>query len=110
MGWGWGLLAVAIVSEVGGTTCLKLSNGFTNWPATLAMVLFYMVTFGSLVFVVKYIPVSVSYAIWSGVGTALIATIGMVYFKEPVTVARLLFIGLIIAGAVGLNLVGSGGH
>jgi small multidrug resistance pump len=110
MGLGWGLLAVAIVSEVGGTTCLKLSNGFTNWQATLAMVLFYLVTFGSLVFVVKYIPVSVSYAIWSGVGTALIAGIGMVYFKEPVTVARLLFIGLIIAGAVGLNLVGSGGH
>jgi small multidrug resistance pump len=110
VGWGWGLLAVAIVSEVGGTTCLKLSNGFTNWHATLAMVLFYLVTFASLVFVVKYIPVSVSYAIWSGVGTALIATIGMVYFKEPVTAARLLFIGLIIAGAVGLNLVGSGGH
>jgi len=106
----WALLAVAIVSEVGGTTCLKLSNGFTNWPATAAMVLFYLVTFGSLIFVVKHIPVSVSYAVWSGVGTALIATIGTVYFKEPVTVARLLFIGLIIGGAVGLNLVGSGGH
>ena len=59
-------------------------------------------------FVVKYIPVSVSYAIWSGVGTAMIAAIGMTYFKEPVTAARLLFIGLIVFGAVGLNLVGSG--
>ncbi len=99
---------MAIVSEVGGTTCLKLSNGFTNWRATLAMVLFYLVTFVSLAFVVKHIPVSVSYAIWSGVGTALIAAIGMLYFKEPVTAARLVFIGLIIVGAVGLNLVGSG--
>ena len=105
---GWGLLAVSIVSGVTGTTCLKLSNGFTNWQATVAMAGFYLITFATLVFVVKYIPVSVSYAIWSGVGTALIAAIGMLYFKEPVTAARLVLIGLIIVGAVGLNLVGSG--
>jgi small multidrug resistance pump len=104
----WALLGVAIFSEVGGTTFLKLSNGFTNLPATAAMAASYLVTFVSLAFVVKHIPVSVSYAVWSGVGTALIAAIGMLYFKEPVTAVRLTFIGLIIVGAVGLNLVGSG--
>ena len=104
----WAVLMAAILSEVGGTTFLKLSHGFTNLRATAAMAAFYLVTFVSLAFVVKHIPISVSYAIWSGVGTALIAAIGMLYFNEPVTAPRLVFIGLIIAGAVGLNLVGTG--
>jgi len=54
----------------------------------------------------KRIDVGVVYAIWSGVGTALIATIGILWFKEPVTLIKIASIALIILGVVGLNLGG----
>jgi small multidrug resistance pump len=57
----------------------------------------------------KKIDVSVAYAVWSGVGTALIATIGVLWFKEPATALKLISLGLTIIGVVGLNLSG-GGH
>jgi small multidrug resistance pump len=56
----------------------------------------------------KRINISVAYAIWSGIGTAIITTIGILWFKEPVNALKLISIALIIIGLVGLNL--SGGH
>jgi small multidrug resistance pump len=101
----WIMLAGAIVLEVAGTTCLKLSNGFHNVLATVLMCVFYAGTFGLLILVVKRMDLSIAYAIWSGVGTALIAAIGILWFHEPATALKLFFIGLIIAGAVGLELI-----
>jgi small multidrug resistance pump len=63
----------------------------------------------SLTLALKKVDVSVAYAVWSGIGTALIALIGIFYFKEPSTVIKILSIGLIKTGVVGLNLSG-GGH
>jgi len=103
----WSFLLAAIVFEVAGTTCMKLSEGFTKAPAAVRMFLLYGLSLGSLTFALKTIEVGVAYAIWSGVGTALIVLVGAVWFKEPLGGARLFWILLIIVGAVGLNLSGA---
>ena len=59
--------------------------------------------------VLKRMDVSIAYAIWSGLGTALIAIIGSIYFNEPMTLVKLVSLGLVIIGVFGLNLSG-GAH
>lgn len=102
----WLLLLLVIGAEVAATTFLKISEGLTKLPPTVAMFGFYILSFGALSLTLEKIPVSIAYAVWSGVGTAMIALIGFMWFKEPVTAFKLVFIGLILVGAVGLNLVG----
>lgn len=104
----WMLLLLAIGSEVAATTFLKLSEGLTKLPPTVAMFGFYILSFGALSLTLEKIPVSVAYAVWSGVGTAMIAVIGFMWFREPVTAVKLVCIALILVGAVGLNLTGEG--
>ncbi len=105
----WLYLVLAILLEVSGTTCMKLSEGFTRMVPSILLVVFYTLSFGMLTLALKRIDVSVAYAIWSGVGTALIASIGVLWFKEPATAMKLISLGLIIIGVVGLNLSG-GAH
>jgi len=69
------------------------------------MFVFYVFSFAFLTLALKKIDLSLTYAIWSGVGTALIATIGFLYFKEPVTAIKIGSIALIVIGVVGLMLV-----
>ena len=105
----WLYLVLAIVLEVSGTTCMKLSEGFTRLVPSILLFVFYSLSFGALTLALKRIDVSIAYAVWSGVGTALIATIGVLWFREPVTALKLISLGLIIIGVVGLNLSG-GAH
>ena len=105
----WLYLVLAILLEVSGTTCMKLSEGFTRMVPSILLVIFYILSLGMLTLALKKIDVSVAYAIWSGVGTALIATIGVLWFKEPATAMKLISLCLIIIGVVGLNLSG-GAH
>jgi small multidrug resistance pump len=105
----WLYLVLAILLEVSGTTCMKFSEGFTRIVPSILLVVFYTLSFGMLTLALKKIDVSVAYAIWSGVGTALIASIGVLWFKEPATAMKLISLGLIIMGVVGLNLSG-GAH
>ena len=100
----WLLLISAIVFEVSGTTCMKLSYGFTRRAPTILMFIFYGLGFVPLNLALRRIDISVAYAIWSGVGTAVITTIGILWFKEPVNALKLISIVLIIVGLVGLNL------
>jgi small multidrug resistance pump len=103
----WLYLTLAILSEVAGTTCMKLSAGFTRpWPSVL-MWLFYGVCFYFLTLALKKVDVSIAYAIWSGLGTALIATIGIIYFREPITVLKFVGLVAIIGGVIMLNLSGT---
>lgn len=105
----WGLLIVAICLEVAGTTSMKLSNGFERfWPSLLIFV-FYALSFTALTLVLKRMEVGPVYAIWSGLGTALVAVIGYVWFKETMTPLKLGSICLILLGVVGLHLT-EGGH
>jgi small multidrug resistance pump len=98
------LLALAILLEVSGTTCMKLSVGFTRPLPTVLVLLFYVGSFTALSITLKTLPVSVVYAIWSGVGTVLVAAVGMIWFKESLTALKVVSIALIVAGVVGLNL------
>lgn len=99
-------LAAAIVLEVAGTTCMKLSEGFTRWVPAALMGICYIACFGMLTLALKKFDVSVTYAIWAGAGTALISAVGVIWFKEPVSFLKIVSVLLIIAGVVGLNLAG----
>lgn len=101
------MLASAILAEVLATTSMKYSDGFTRlWP-TLGTVAGYAVAFVLLAQTLRTMAVGTVYAIWSGVGTAAIALIGMVFIGEAVNAARIVGILLVIAGVVVLNLGGS---
>jgi small multidrug resistance pump len=98
------LLTGAILAEVIGTTALKFSDGFTRlWPSALTVVT-YVISFVLLAQTLKTMSVGTAYAIWSAVGTALIAIIGMVFLDEGATWTRILGIALVIVGVVILNL------
>jgi small multidrug resistance pump len=102
----WLYLVLAILLEVSGTTCMKLSEGFTKTVPSILLFVFYTLSFWMLTMALKRIDVSVAYAVWSGMGTALIATIGVLWFREPITAVKLISLALIIGGVVGLNLSG----
>ena len=102
----WLYLTLAILSEVSGTTCMKLSAGFTKAMPSMLMWLFYGVCFYFLTLALKKVDVSVAYAIWSGVGTALIATVGVLYFREPIGILKIVGIIAIIGGVIALNMSG----
>jgi len=97
-------LAVAIVSEVIATSCLKASDSFTRlWPS-VATVVGYGVSFYFLSLTLRAVPTGVAYAIWSGVGIVLIAGIGWLLMKQPLDAPALLGIGLIVAGVAVIQL------
>jgi len=100
----WLLLAVAIAFEVAGTTSMKLSEGFTKTVPSVLIFVFYAASFTAFTLALKKIEVSIAYAIWAGAGTALIAAIGIIYFRETATTLKFISILLIIVGVVGLNL------
>jgi small multidrug resistance pump len=104
----WFYLVAAIVFEVCGTTCMKLSDGFTKSTPSWLMIIFYVFSFYGMTMAIKRMEVSVVYAMWSGVGTALIAAIGIFWFKESIGVLKIASLALIIIGLVGLNLSGAG--
>lgn len=103
----WLALAGAIVLEVSGTVSMKLSDGFTKLVPSILIFVFYAASFAVLTLALKKIDVSVAYAVWAGVGTALIAVVGILYFKEPLSALKVFSIFLIIAGVIGLNLSGA---
>jgi len=99
----WLCLAGAIVLEIAGTTSMKLSQGFTRTLPSVLLFVFYALSFALMTVAVKRIDMSVSYAIWSGVGTATIALIGVFAFRESLTAIQVASIVLIIAGVIGLR-------
>lgn len=103
----WLLLGLAIVLEVIGTVCMKLSDGFTQVLPAAGVVVFYLASTVLLAVVVKYIDISIAYAVWAGLGIVLITIIGFFGFNEPLSWLRVACIGLIVVGVVGLNLSGT---
>lgn len=100
----WILLSMAILFEVVGTTLLKLSDGMTRPLHSVLMLASYLLSLTFLSFAVKHFEVSIVYAVWSGVGIALITLIGLLYFGESADLTKLICLSLIIIGVVGLNL------
>ena len=99
----WGLLALAIALEVVGTTCMKLADGFAHAVPTVVMFVCYALAFACNTLVVRTLDLSLTYAVWSGVGTLLTAAVGMLWFREPATALKLVSIGLIVIGVIGLH-------
>lgn len=102
----WVYLGLAIALELFGTTLMKMSNGLTKLLPSVGMIIAYALCFGALALSLKKIPVSVAYAIWSGVGIVIISAIGILMFKENINPVKIVSILLIVAGVVGLNLSG----
>jgi len=102
----WIFLTVAILFEVAGITSMKLSRGLTEPVPSIAVVVFYVCSAAAVILAMKRLELSTAYAIWSGVGTALAAAIGVVYFREPLTLFKLGSLALVILGVVGLSLAG----
>ena len=101
----WTLLSVAIAFEVVGTTCMKLSHGFTHLGPSVLMFSCYAVAFSCNTFATKTLDISITYAVWSGVGTVATAFIGMWWFREPATAMKMVFISCIVIGVLGLHTV-----
>ena len=103
----WLLLIGAVIMEVIGTTALKLSDGFTRLAPSIVVVIGYGLAFTALAFVLKRIEMGVAYAVWAGLGTALIALVGVVFFGESLNPIKIVSLALIIIGLIGLNIAGS---
>src|ERR1700712_731089 len=103
------LLSIAILSEVGATLALRVSDGFSKPVPSILVVVGYGISFWLLALALKDIPVSLTYAIWSGVGTALIAVGGVLAFGETMNPMKLASLAVIILGVAGLSVAG-GAH
>jgi small multidrug resistance pump len=100
----WVTLAAAILSEVAGTVALRFTDGFRRPLPTAIVAVGYALSFWFLSLTLRTFPLSLTYAIWAAVGTALVATVGVVALGEPITAVKLLGLVLVIAGVVALNV------
>lgn len=101
----WAYLIIAGLLEVGWAVGLKYSEGFTRlWPS-IGTVIGMILSFGFLSLALRTLPLGTAYAVWTGIGAVGTVLLGMLLFREPVEVMRLLCIGFIIAGVIGLRLV-----
>ena len=83
---------------------MKLSEGFSKLIPSVLIFVFYAISFSIFTLALKRIHVSIAYAIWSGLGTALITVIGILWFKEPASALKLISLVVVIAGVLGLHL------
>lgn len=100
-------LLLAIAFEVAGTSLLKPSEGFTRlWP-TVGTLGAYTLSFLFLAQAVRDLPVGIVYALWAGLGTVAIVAIAAAFLHEPLTLVKVVGIGLVVSGVVVLNLGGA---
>jgi len=104
----WLYLVLAILCEVSGTTSMKLSRGFAETGPTVAIFVFYGLSIVLLTLAIARIEIGIAYAVWSALGTAIVATIGILWFQESANAWKLACLTLIVVGVVGLHLAPSG--
>jgi len=100
----WMYLALAGLLEVVWAVALKASDGFTRWVPGLIMTVGLIASFWFLSRAFRDIPMGTAYAVWTGIGAAGVAILGMVFYGEPASLARIGFLSLILIGIVGLKL------
>ena len=98
------ILLLAIAAEVVATSALKACENFTHLTPSILVVVGYGVAFTCLSMTLKTLPLGIAYAIWSGVGTALVAVVGWLVYKQQLDPPAILGISLIISGTIVLNL------
>ena len=106
MNTAWVLLLFAITSEVIGTSCLKLSEGFSKPIPTLVVLVAYSTSMLLLSRVVQTIPLGITYALWSGIGIVAIVLVGFFAYKQVPSPGQLVGIATITAGVIIVNLTG----
>lgn len=104
---GYVFLALAITCEIFSTSMLKASEGFSRIIPSFAFLVGMSASFYTLSQALNYIPLSIAYAIWAGMGTALTAVVAVLFWKESINIYTVMGIMLIIVGVVLLNLKGS---
>jgi len=100
----WLYLILGIICEVTGTVCMKMADGFSKLVPSVFVFVFYGASLVFLTLVFKKFEIGTTYAIWAGVGTALTAVMGFIWFREPATLVKIISILLIILGILGLEL------
>jgi quaternary ammonium compound-resistance protein SugE len=103
----WALLIGAGLLETGFAVMLKLSHGFTRLLPTILFCVFALASFGLLNLALRDLPVGTAYAVWTGIGAAGTATVGILALGEPADALRIVAISLIVIGAIGLQAVES---
>jgi small multidrug resistance pump len=98
------LLLLAILFEVCGTVCMKLSQGFSRLLPSIFIFVFYAISFFFFTLAIEGLDISIAYAVWAGLGTALITVIGIFWFREPVNAMKIVFLFIVVVGVIGLNL------
>lgn len=101
----WLFLSIAGIFEVFWAISLKYSQGFTRLVPSIITIVGMIASFYFLSLALKNLPLGTAYAIWTGIGTVGTAILGIIVFKEPIDITRLICIGFIIIGIVGLKLV-----
>jgi small multidrug resistance pump len=101
------LLMAAIATEVAATSALPRANGFRDPLWSAVVIAGYAVSIWMLGIVVRHLPVSTAYAVWSGVGTALVACVGVMFLGEPLSWVSVVALAMIVVGVVVLNLNGA---
>lgn len=100
----WAFLAAAILLEVTGTSFMKAAHGMSKALPTFLMFVCYAGSLSLLSLALKQIDLGIAYAIWAGLGTAIVAVIGVLAFGESVSAGKIICLLLIIVGVVGLNI------
>ena len=101
----WLMLIVAGLLEMGWAIGLKYSQGFTKLIPSIFTIVGMIASFYFLSLALKSLPLSTAYSIWTGIGTVGTVTLGIILFKEPIDITRLICIGFIVVGIVGLKVV-----
>lgn len=104
----WLILLAAGLLEIAWATGLRFTDGFARLVPTVAVLAIAWLSFYLLAVAMREIPMGTAYAVWSGIGATGVAILGILWFKEPASLARLAFIAMIVAGIIGLKW--SAGH
>lgn len=100
----WFYLSIAIVFGVMGTVSMKLSEGLQKPKPSVCLAIFYLISFAALTLALQGIDISIVYAVWSGIGTILVAIIGVAVFQESISVRKVISLLFIVIGVLGIHL------
>jgi len=102
----WFMVVVAGLLETGFAISLKQSHGFTRLVPTILFMICALLSFGLLTIALKWLEVGPAYAVWTGIGAAGTAIAGMIFLSESTSTLKIVSIGLVVAGVIGLQLSG----
>jgi quaternary ammonium compound-resistance protein SugE len=102
----WLTILAAGLFETGFAVALKMSHGMTRFWPTVVFAVCALLSFALLTMALRHLEVGAAYAVWTGIGAAGTAVVGMAFLGDAVSTLKLVSIGLVLAGVVGLNLSG----